>query len=306
MADGFPDAPLVTELDNDVRFRLQFSTVRIEADSSLGTGFIFSFDRSNAAAMCIVTNRHVVEGTQKLRFRFTKTDNGVPLVGQSVLIEIDASNAWIPHPDGITDLAIIPLQSVAISRGTVDGVPIIPGTLNIHVCILNLEDIPPPEHWPLFTSAEEILMVGYPIGIADRVNNMPIFRRGISATSPGYDYEGKSEFVVDLACFPGSSGSPVFAYKPPLLMKSSNASVTITGTGAHVRLLGILYGGPRLSVTGQVTVDPIPTSIVGDARMMIPSHLGYAIKSTKLHDFLPIVASFKPAPEPQIPDAGPV
>ena len=39
---------------------------------------------------------------------------------------------------------------------------------------------------------------------------MPITRTGITATSFSLDYQGKSEFVIDAACFPDSSGSPVF------------------------------------------------------------------------------------------------
>jgi hypothetical protein len=33
--------------------------------------------------------------------------------------------------------------------------------------------------------AEEILMIGYPNGIWDDVNNMPVFRRKIAVTYPG-------------------------------------------------------------------------------------------------------------------------
>jgi len=53
-------------------------------------------------------------------------------------------------------------------------------------------------------------MVGYPIGLWDEKNNYPIFRKGITATHPANDYNGKSEFMIDAACFPGSSGSPVY------------------------------------------------------------------------------------------------
>lgn len=39
------------------------------------------------------------------------------------------------------------------------------------------------------------------------------FRRGITATNINFDYNGKKEFVIDAACFPGSSGFPVFIWK---------------------------------------------------------------------------------------------
>ena len=41
-------------------------------------------------------------------------------------------------------------------------------------------------------------------------NNLPIIRRGITATPAFRDYCGRDEFLIDAACFPGSSGSPVF------------------------------------------------------------------------------------------------
>jgi len=63
-----------------------------------------------------------------------------------------------------------------------------------------------------FSALEEILMVGYPNGIWDNVNNKPILRKGVTATHPNFDYCGKKEIMIDAACFPGSSGSPVFIF----------------------------------------------------------------------------------------------
>ena len=59
---------------------------------------------------------------------------------------------------------------------------------------------------------EDVIMIGYPIGLLDSHNNLPVARKGITATDPVKDYEGRKEFMIDLACFPGSSGSPVFLY----------------------------------------------------------------------------------------------
>lgn len=55
-------------------------------------------------------------------------------------------------------------------------------------------------------------MIGYPNGLWDSQNNLPIIRRGITATSVKKDYNGKKEFLIDAAVFPGSSGSPVFIF----------------------------------------------------------------------------------------------
>lgn len=42
---------------------------------------------------------------------------------------------------------------------------------------------------------EDVIMVGYPVGLWDSVNNRPIFRRGITATDPKVDFEGKKNFM---------------------------------------------------------------------------------------------------------------
>ena len=59
---------------------------------------------------------------------------------------------------------------------------------------------------------EDIIFIGYPNGIWDSVNNMPILRKGSTATHPCLNYNGKKEFMIDAACFPGSSGSPVLIF----------------------------------------------------------------------------------------------
>jgi len=57
---------------------------------------------------------------------------------------------------------------------------------------------------------EEVIFIGYPNGIWDRKNFLPIMRRGITATPVTVDFQGKKQFLIDASVFPGSSGSPVF------------------------------------------------------------------------------------------------
>ena len=54
-----------------------------------------------------------------------------------------------------------------------------------------------PENSPFgdLNAIERILFVGYPNGVYDAINNLPVIRSGITATPPGVDYGG----------FPGSS-----------------------------------------------------------------------------------------------------
>ena len=57
-------------------------------------------------------------------------------------------------------------------------------------------------------------MVGYPNGHSDQINNRPIVRRGITATSLQEDFNGQKVFLADIAVFGGSSGSPIFIFNP--------------------------------------------------------------------------------------------
>ncbi|MEB0261247.1 MULTISPECIES: hypothetical protein [unclassified Mucilaginibacter] len=88
---------------------------------------------------------------------------------------------------------------------------------------------------------EEILMVGYPNGIWDQINNKPILRRGITATHPNFDYNGQKEVMIDTACFPGSSGSLVFIFNEHGYQDKKG---NITLGSSRVYLLGVLFARP--------------------------------------------------------------
>ena len=110
------------------------------------------------------------------------------------------------------------------------------------------------------------------------LNNHPIIRRGITATHPAIDYEGKSITAIDAPCFPGSSGSPV-------VFANEGMYSTKTGTvvGGRVALMGVLYGGPQIALDGSVSIQEIPTvkQGIGNPSMMA-INLGYVIKAREI------------------------
>lgn len=67
----------------------------------------------------------------------------------------------------------------------------------------------PPEN-ESFDAIEDVLFVGYPNGIFDQKNHLPIMRKGITASPLEVDFNGGKKFIIDAQVFPGSSGSPVF------------------------------------------------------------------------------------------------
>ena len=78
---------------------------------------------------------------------------------------------------------------------------------------LTLSDIPSKEEIVnTISRIEDITVVGYPDGIWDSYNNMPIVRKGITATSLQLDFNNEPKFLIDAAIYGGSSGSPVYIF----------------------------------------------------------------------------------------------
>jgi hypothetical protein len=126
----------------------------------------------------------------------------------------------------------------------------------------------------------------HPIGIWDRTNNMPVVRRGVAATRPDLDYEGRKEFLIDAACFPGSSGAPVLLCNVGGYVTKFGA--TIVGT-PRFKLLGVLYSGPQYSVEGKMEIKTIPTKVTPVLSLNIPVNLGIVIKAEMIRGFTDVL-----------------
>ena len=126
------------------------------------------------------------------------------------------------------------------------------------------------------------LAISYPNGIRDEKNNMPIVRRGITATNPKYDYNGLPIFVIDCACFPGSSGSPVLIFdQGGYLDAKGNLNL---GSG-RVILLGVLFAGPQHVAEGEIQTIEVPLAQIPISLSKIPNNLGFVVKAHKIADF---------------------
>lgn len=265
--------------------QLAYSTVRIEAElpnggRGTGTGFFFILGQQpdGTHSPVIITNRHVVAGAVKLKFCLTlaKPGGGPDRCNHAWFGVNRVEQLCFPHPDGETDLCCIPLAPLlkqAEERGQ--------SPFFVTLCAGNL---PSEAELNDITGLEEIVMVGYPNGIWDKVNNMPVFRRGITASHLHYDWNGRSEFLIDAACFPGSSGSPVFLFD-----QNGYRTRRTISLGTRCRLIGVLYAGPQHSVTGEIDFVTLPTAQVPVALSRIPNNLGFVIKAHKLLDFEALV-----------------
>lgn len=195
--------------------QLLFSTLRIVATredgtDSLGTGFIvFHQWAPDAKGPFLVTNKHVVQGTTSGHLTFTAMDVSAeelsPALGNSTSINVSNGNwQWTGHPSDDIDVTVLSLAPILTLLRL--------GTEKPFYKSIPTEMAPGHVELESLDAVEEVLFVGYPSGIFDQANNLPIFRKGITATPPSIDYDAMPIFLIDASVFPGSSGSPVFIY----------------------------------------------------------------------------------------------
>ena len=266
--------------------QLSFCTTRIETEDEKGrcysgTGFFFNLEVGNNTYPLLVTNKHVVKGMKKGSFRFTTADlNGEPQCTEHFTITYEKTfeQMWLFHPENDVDLCVLPIMpliDVAKSKGK-----------RLFYRSLDNSLIPTEDNLKTLDAVEEIIMIGYPNGLWDCKNNMPIVRKGITATNISYDYNGKKEFLIDAASFPGSSGSPVLicnvgGYRD----KKGN----LNWGNSRVFFVGVLYAGPQLTITGDIRIVTVP-ELQQKAMSVasIPNNLGFIIKSQRILDFIPV------------------
>ena len=260
--------------------QLAFCTARIETEdfsgnSYSGTGFFFMFKIKGQNVSLLVTNKHVVGGMKKGKFLCTVADEyGNPDYANHFVfnVENEFEQMWTFHPQDDVDLcalAIAPLVRAASIQGK-----------NLFYRTLEESFIPNSTTLKDLDAVEEVVMIGYPNGLWDQVNNMPIIRRGITATNVTLDYNGKKEFLIDAACFPGSSGSPVLICN---VGGYTSKFGSLNWGKSRVLLLGILYAGPQMRVTGDLQLITVPENQQKTVSVsQIPNNLEFIIKAERL------------------------
>ena len=260
--------------------QLLFTTVRIIAEEEsgsegVGTGFFFdaTVDQTRILPL-IVTNKHVVQNARTGRFQLHEADDSGPQLrplGRSFEIQLsNFESYWVGHPDTSVDLCAMPFEPIRV-QAEASG-------RRIFRLAFGESLIWPESKLAELNAVEDIFMVGYPIGLWDETNNLPLIRRGITASHPAVDFNGRPEFVIDAACFPGSSGSPVVLANIGSYYAKSGALFV----GTRFALLGVLHAGPQMMAQGEIAVKPIPTKEMQIAQTPLMVHLGYVIKAREI------------------------
>ena len=263
--------------------RITYSTVRITAETSTstsrGTGFFFNFPikSSDQVVPVIITNKHVIGNSKKQSFLLNLHDpaKGEKTPTSKMSIDLSASElgkTWFTHPNADVDLCCLPIAQIQAAVPS----PHMP-------FYVALTDEVTDDDLRALDAIQDVIMVGYPNGLWDHVNNLPLVRKGTTASHPGIDYmiegqPGPGVTVVDMACFPGSSGSPVFIYNSGIIPdKMGGAQI-----GTRAIFLGVLFSGPIRLESGEVVVKNIPTRTVPIAELKLMINLGYVIKPREI------------------------
>ncbi len=258
--------------------RVLFSTVRIITTKSngtiaSGTAFFFEFPiKGQVSFPVLITNKHVVKDAVEGTFfvhEALENEDAPKSTSFSITIQ-NFEQSWINHP-GDVDLCALPignLKRILLANGK-----------KFYHSHFDESLFPTEEILQNLTPMEDVVMVGYPIGLWDNVNNLPILRRGVTASHPATDFQGISVGVVDIAAFPGSSGSPI-------LILNEGGFVTPTGLhlGNRTIFLGVLYGGPQYAADGSIEIVNVPTVQTSIVNTMIPTHLGFYIKAKEINE----------------------
>jgi hypothetical protein len=252
---------------NDITTQLIFTTVPIwvekeGSETATATGFFYQHKiGDNISIPFIVTNAHVVKDANRGFISLMKRIGESPSLQERITGEIPGPMMQ-QFMDENNDIAVIPIGPVLNQLHQ--------SNFDVFFRSMDPSLIPAEEQIQQLAAVEEILFVGYPSGILDPKNYIPIVRKGITATPVWNDFDGDPVFLIDAGVYPGSSGSPVL----------------IVNTGSYAQATGIVIGN-RVLFLGLIA----RTLHRQELNTKIYLGLGQVVKSTGLKSFIEEVVS---------------
>lgn len=266
--------------------QLFFTTTRVETlpegklEGKIGTAFLISEEITPGTfAGFLVTCRHVLEGYDKARFTFIRDKEGKPELGTACSVIVgNLKNQVFFHPDPKIDVAVMAFAPVYNHFTANGGAPFIK--------TFGKENLPTEDQIKDISSIQSILFVGYPSGIRDEKNLIPVVRRGTTATPYRVNYNGLPLFLVDATVFPGSSGSPVVIFD----QGSYSARDGNIAIGTRFHLLGLISMAYFRDEEGAVKFKDIPTALTPYVTQRNFLNLGVVVKANQIFETIDLFA----------------
>lgn len=250
--------------------------VKITTDrNSSGTGFFFMFVYSEDTSIpVILTNKHVIEGCNSINIILSKNDyfsTESKFVEKEEFSLHNLQNRVMNHPNKDIDLCAIIITDMLEELQK--------DSIEIDISFLKDSNLPKIDDLENLKFAEEVIMIGYPNGISDTFNNLPVFRKGITATHPAINFDGTPHFLIDMTIVPGSSGSPVFLYNSTGYSTKSGDYIF---NGERLMFLGINKAVFIADNYGEIKEIQAPTKLVSHSKIGI--NLGVIISSLEINE----------------------
>jgi hypothetical protein len=236
--------------------RLFFVTALIKCANNnaawTGTGFFIRVPIVNEAdQLILVTNRHIVRHP-KLGVADTieiitpaadPSDTTRPLLGRSAQATTLGAKFEL-HPNPNIDVAVARVDNLAETGQWTRYVKAIPAERLYNEALVKRLD-----------AIEQVTFMGYPKGLYDTINMLPVARQGWTATPISIDFAGQPKFLVDASVFEGSSGSPVLALNSGSYQERAGA---VQNGSPYAVLLGIIAETWAFPETGTVQIGGAP------------------------------------------------
>lgn len=254
--------------------QLFFTTIRIDTitdggAAASGTAFVFALRKEGTNFPFVVTNKHVVAGMREGALSFVQRKDGAPQLGKGFRLAItDWPDAWFGHPSPDIDIAVCPLVPLETHAKDKHGV-------ELFYRMITDELIPTEEQAANLDALEAVTFVGYPNGIWDRKNLLPVARRGMTASPIAVDFENTPRFLIDASVFGGSSGSPVFLFNQGMYTDKKGG----TTVGSRVHFVGVIGAVFYRTQLNQIISVPIPTHVQAVAPQQEMIDLGIVFKA---------------------------
>lgn len=289
--------------------QLSYLTVCLSFKSSnavsSATGFYYSIPHPTNPTLhipVIISNKHATKDALETKIVLTLSSNSLPSMQSFPITIINRTNPWINHPDPSIDLSVLPIGALLNELELHGVVPFI--------APMDSSLIPDDDYMKTITQTDEVIMIGYPGGLRDEVNNQPIFRKGILATSPSKNFGGERKFLIDMPVYGGSSGSPVLLFSETAHLERGGTQPGIHFSG-RLKLIGINAATFTSTETGMIVQIPVPTVVENNIDEItesstnatistqyllgtltrIPNNIGVVIHASCLKDMETYVAS---------------